>query len=426
METVPGSETSRACRSYVGGLSPDFMTPSAARKPPVPLLLSVQVGGIVAINVFAPSMPDIAQSLETTATAVQWTITVFLIGFSAGQLVYGPISDRLGRRSVLFGGMFLFLVANAACAAAATIDWLLAARLVQGFGACCGSVLMRAIVRDLYDRDDAVRIMSYLAVGAGITAAVAPSIGSALIVFGWRANFWFLAVAAALPMVLAYLWLPETHPPERRLSGRRGTVLGAYATLFRSRTFLGYGLLIGSVNAQFFAFIAGAPFVLIDVMGIPAEAFGLLMLMSTGGFLVGSLIVARLAGRLAPHRIIAIGAIVVFMSIAALLVLALIGLNSVAAIMLPMFVQGAASGFVFPPAMALGVGAHPRIAGTASGTLGVFQMGSAALATFIASLFVHNSIIPVAIIMFVLAAIGVAALRLIGVSAHRRDDTAPG
>ncbi|NQV80802.1 MAG: multidrug effflux MFS transporter [Alphaproteobacteria bacterium] len=402
------------------------MTPSTVRKPPVPLLLSVQVGGIVAINVFAPSMPDIAQSLDTSATAVQWTITVFLIGFSAGQLVYGPISDRLGRRWVLFGGMFLFLAANAACAAAATIDWLLAARLVQGFGACCGSVLMRAIVRDLYDRDDAVRIMSYLAVGAGITAAVAPSIGSALIVFGWRANFWFLAVAAALPMVLAYLWLPETHPPERRLSGRRGTVLGAYATLFRSRTFLGYGLLIGSVNAQFFAFIAGAPFVLIGVMGIPAEAFGILMLMSTGGFLVGSLIVARLAGRLAPHRIIAIGAIVVFVSITALLVLALASVDSIAAIMLPMFVQGVASGFVFPPAMALGVGAHPRIAGTASGTLGVFQMGSSALATFVASLFVHNSIVPVATIMFVLAAIGVAALGLIGLGSHRGDDAAPG
>lgn len=398
------------------------MTLTNEKKPPIPLLLSIQVGGIVAVNVYAPSMPDIAQSLETTASAVQLTITVFLVGFSLGQLVYGPISDRLGRRSVLFGGMFLFLAANAACAAAVSIDWLLAARLVQGLGACCGSVLMRAIVRDLYSREDAVRIMSYLAVGAGITAAISPSIGSALIVFGWRANFWFLAIAAALPMVLAYMWLPETLPPARRLAGRSGSIVGAYGTLVRSPSFLGYGLLVGSVNAQFFAFIAAAPFVLIGVMGIPAEAFGLLMLMSTGGFLVGSLMVARLSRRMAPNRIISIGAAAVFLSIALLLVLALAGLFNIAAIMVPMFCQGVASGFVFPPAMAMGVGAHPRIAGTASGVLGVFQMGSSALASFIASLFVHNNILPVAIIMFVLAVIGLSAIRLIGRGGATEDD----
>jgi DHA1 family bicyclomycin/chloramphenicol resistance-like MFS transporter len=407
---------------YVACLSSVSMTPTPTKKPPIPLLLSIQVGGIVAINVFAPSMPDIAQSLETTAAAVQQTITVFLVGFSIGQLVYGPISDRLGRRSVLFGGMFLFLAANAACAAAASIDWLLAARLVQGFGACCGSVLVRAIVRDLYDRDDAIRIMSYLAVGAGITAAISPSIGSALVVFGWRANFWFLAVAAALPMILVYMWLPETHPPERRLSGRGGSIVGAYGTLMRSPSFLGYGLLVGSVNAQFFAFITAAPFVLIGVMGIRAEAFGLLMLMSTGGFLVGSLTVAQLSRRMAPNKIISIGAIAIFLSNALLLGLAVAGVFNITAIMVPMFLQGVASGFVFPPAMAMGVGAHPRIAGTASGILGVFQMGSSALASFVASLLVHINIIPVAIIMFVLALIGVSALGLIGRGGPAEDD----
>jgi MFS transporter, DHA1 family, multidrug resistance protein len=125
------------------------MTPAHTKKPSVLLLLSIQLGGIVGINVFAPSMPDIVRSLETSQSAVQWTITVFLIGFSVGQLFYGPISDRLGRRPILFGGMFIFLVANAACAVASSIDWLIVARVFQGFGACCGSVLMRAIVRDL-------------------------------------------------------------------------------------------------------------------------------------------------------------------------------------------------------------------------------------------------------------------------------------
>lgn len=397
------------------------MTPTETKKPPVPLLLSIQVGGIVAINVFAPSMPDIAQSLETTAAAVQLTITVFLAGFAAGQLVYGPISDRLGRRTVLFGGMFLFLAANAACAAAASIDWLLAARVVQGFGACCGSVLVRAIVRDLYGREDAVRIMSYLAVGAGITAAISPSIGSALIVFGWRANFWFLAVAAALPMLLVYFWLPETHPPARRLSGRGGGIANAYGTLLRSPSFLGYGMLVGSVNAQFFAFIAAAPFVMIGVLGVQAEAFGLLMLMSTGGFLVGSLMVARLSRRMAPNRIITIGAVAVFLSIALLVVLALAGWFSVTAIMVPMFLQGVASGFVFPPSMAMGVGAHPRIAGTASGMLGVFQMGASAIASFVASLFVHETMLPVGIIMLLLASVGLVAIFMIGRGDHEEE-----
>jgi DHA1 family bicyclomycin/chloramphenicol resistance-like MFS transporter len=400
------------------------MTPSQTKKPSVPLLLSIQVGGIVAINVFVPSMPDIAQSLEATTAAVQLTITVFLVGFAAGQLVYGPISDRLGRRTVLFGGMFLFLAANAACAAAVSIDWLLAARLVQGFGACCGSVLVRAIVRDLYGREDAVRIMSYLAVGAGITAAISPSIGSAMIVFGWRANFWFLAVAAALPMLLVYLWLPETHPPSRRLSGRGGGLSSAYGTLLRSPSFLGYGLMVGTVNAQFFAFIAAAPFVLIDVLGVQPEAFGLLMLMSTGGFLVGSLMVARLSRRMAPNQIISIGTVAVFLSILLLVALALAGRFSVASIMVPMFLQGVASGFVFPPSMAMGVGAYPRIAGTASGMLGVFQMGASAVASFVASLFVHDTILPVGLIMLLLAAIGLGATFMIGRRTPRDEESA--
>lgn len=398
------------------------MPPDPTKKPPVLLLLAVQVSGIVAINVFAPSMPDIVSSLETSQAAVQWTITVFLIGFSVGQLVYGPVSDRIGRRPTLFGGMALFLAANAACAMASSIDWLIAARVFQGFGACCGSVLMRAIVRDLYGRDEAVKIMSYLAIGAGLTAAISPSIGSGLIVFGWRANFWFLAVAAALPLIMAYIWLPETHGRERRHAARHGNVLSDYGTLLTSRTFLGYGVLVGSVNAQFFAFIAGAPFVFIEVLGVPAEAFGVLLLISTGGFLVGSLIVARIVSRVPPNQIIAIGAVTVCAALAALFVLALSGLQSVWSIMVPMFAQGIASGFVFPPAMALGVAAYPRIAGTASGLLGVFQMGSSAVASFVASLFVHSSILPVAWIMFALSVMGLAALLLVRAGARSTED----
>ena len=389
------------------------MTIQPAKKPPVILLLSIQLGGIVGINVFAPSMPDIARSLETSQSAVQLTITVFLIGFVVGQLVYGPVSDRLGRLPTLFGGMSLFIAANVACALASTIDWLIVARVFQGFGACCGSVLMRAMVRDLYGRDEAVKVMSYLAIGAGVTAAIAPSVGSLLIVFGWQTNFWFLAVAAALPMIFAYLWLPETHPRENRRAARVSSILSDYGTLLTSASFLGYGVLVGTVNAQFFVFVVGAPFVFIEVMGIPAEQFGLLMLMSTGGFLVGSLIVVRLTGRITPNQIIGIGAVIVFASMVVLLSLALTGTQTVASIMIPMFLQGIASGFVFPPAMALGVAAHPKIAGTASGLLGVFQMGTSALASFVASLFVHDDIVPVGAIMLILSSIGVAALWLV-------------
>jgi len=398
------------------------MNTTITKKPPVLLLLSIQLGGIVGINVFAPSMPDIAHSLVTSQAAVQLTITVFLLGFSVGQLFYGPISDRIGRMPTLYGGMALFIASNAACALASSIDLLLVARVFQGFGACCGSVMMRAMVRDLYDRDEAVKVMSYLAIGAGFTAAISPSIGSALIVFGWRANFWFLAVAAALPMIFAYLWLPETHGPEKRGAVRRGSVLGDYATLLTSASFLGYGVLVGTVNAQFFVFVVGAPFVFIEVMGIPAEGFGLLRLMSTGGFLVGSLMVVRLAGRLTPNRIIAIGAVVVFLSMLALVLLAGAGVQTVAAIMVPMFVLGVASGFVFPPAMAMGVGAFPRIAGTASGVLGVFQMGSSALASFVASLFIHSDILPTAWIMLVLSVMGVAALWLVRLGARPQSE----
>lgn len=386
----------------------------AGGKPSVPLLLSVTLSGVMAINLYAPSMPDIAREFATTGSNVQLTVLVFLVAFAVAQLIYGPVSDRYGRRPVLLGGLAIFIAANVICAAAFSIEYLMAARVFQAIGACGGSVLTRAIVRDAYGREDSVRVMGYLAMGTGVAAAIAPSIGGLIqATVGWRGGFVFLAVLAGIPIVLVWRVLEETHLDRAAHVGGGRRWISNFGTLLRSPTFLGYTLSVAFVNGGFFTFIAAAPFILVDGLGQAPEKVGLFLLYSTGGFLIGSLIGPRIVRRIGLDTVIVGGAISIFLAVAVMAVIGLNGHLSTNTVMVPMFVVGISSGFVFPPAAAAAVGVVPGISGTASGLMGFTQLGMGAVGTGFASLFVHDTQVPLAFIMLGMAAGGLASLWLI-------------
>ena len=387
---------------------------AAGGRPPVLLLVTLTVGGVMAINIYIPSMPDIARALTTSESAVQQTVTVFLITFAAAQLVYGPLSDRYGRRYVLLGGLCIFIAANLLCAAAVSIDFLLGARILQAAGAACGSVLTRAIVRDSYGIKGAVRIMGYLAMSAGIAAAVAPTIGGALqTAFGWRSGFLFLAAVAAVPVFAAIFVLRETHTEREAQGGGIGVILRNYGKLWRSQQFLGYALSVAFVNGAFFAFITASPFILMERIGLTPDVFGVMMLFSTGGFLIGTWTGPRVAAQIGLHATIAIGAVSTTLFIAAMTGVALAGIVTVSAVMVPMFLIGISAGFIFPPSSAAAVGLMPQIAGTASAALGFLQLGMGAIGSGLASVLVHDTQLPVAILMLVMSLGGLGALVLI-------------
>ena len=268
---------------------------------PDSLALMLFLAGVVAVgplstDMYLPSLPDMTRLFGTEVSMVQLTLSVFVAGFAVAQLVYGPLSDRYGRRPLLLGGLGLFFAASLACAFATTIEALIALRFVQAVGACAGPVL-GAIVRDLHDCEGAARMLSYLGAVMGFAQAAGPVIGGTLhAAFGWQANFFALAALGGGSWLLVRFLLRETlaHPDPHALDARR---LGAnYAAILSDRDFVGYGLTGAFAFAGLFAFISGSSFVLIDALGVASENFG---------YYFGAIVVSFMAGALASARLVA-------------------------------------------------------------------------------------------------------------------------
>jgi DHA1 family bicyclomycin/chloramphenicol resistance-like MFS transporter len=250
-------------------------TPPYGRRDRAPfaLIVAITACGTLGMHLIIPALPDTARALGVSAGAIQLTITLYLIGLAIGQLLYGPISDRFGRRPVLLGGLALFTLAGIATTAAPTAWALVIARILQSIGACAGLVLGRAIVRDSAAPDRAAAQLAMLTMVMSMAPAIAPVLGGyATAWIGWRAAFALLAIIGAVTLVLAVLLLPETN---RVQSGTRASMLIGSIRLFRSRAFCGYVLGGAFTTTSFYAFMAASPFILIDLLHQPTERVGL-------------------------------------------------------------------------------------------------------------------------------------------------------
>ena len=273
-------------------------TPPYGRRDRAPfaLIVAITACGTLGMHLIIPALPDTARALGVSAGAIQLTITLYLIGLAIGQLLYGPISDRFGRRPVLLGGLALFTLAGIATAAAPTAWTLVVARILQSIGACAGLVLGRAIVRDSAAPDRAAAQLAMLTMVMSMAPAIAPVLGGyATAWIGWRAAFALLAIIGAVTLVLAVLLLPETN---RVQSGTRASMLIGSLRLFRSRAFCGYVLGGAFTTTSFYAFMAASPFILIDLLHQPTERVGLYYLLLMAGVAAGSFLANRVAGRI--------------------------------------------------------------------------------------------------------------------------------
>ena len=215
--------------------------------------------GPFAIDMYLPALPSIGQSLGTSMAGVQASLIAFFISLGIGQIVYGPVSDMLGRKGPMYFGMLLFAVGSVGCALAPDVQTLVVLRFVQGLGACAGMVIPRAVVRDLHTGADAARLMSMLMLVFSVSPILAPLAGSLLIeAWGWRSVFWAVTVAAALGIVLLATSLEETRPREQRVASSWGSALAAYGLLLRDREFLGL-VFIGAFGISSFLFTWRTP-----------------------------------------------------------------------------------------------------------------------------------------------------------------------
>ena len=371
------------------------------------LLTALIALGQLSSAIYMPSLPSMIEVMHSTPERVSLTLSVFLAGFALSQLVFGPLSDRYGRRVTLIAGTALFVLASITCALVNSIEALIAARFFQAVGACTGAVVGRAVVRDAYGRERAARALAYIGIAFSLSPAVSPIIGGYLQeAFGWRAAFVFLAVAGAIVLVATVILLDETNvEPEMSALDPRGMARN-FASLLADRTFVAYMLGLSLVFAGMMAFVTGSPFLFINAIGASPAHYGMYAAMSSVGTLFGSLIAGRYALRIGVRRMMLLGMSICILGGLAMTGFALAGFLNPAVIILPVLVFLCGMGIVMPNGMAGAMGPFPRIAGSASALLGFVQMGAAALGSAIVGHLSFTTQLPLGLCMLGLTVLG--------------------
>ncbi|MFC1459997.1 multidrug effflux MFS transporter [Microvirga arabica] len=379
----------------------------------IALLIAVSAVSPLGINMYLPSMPGMARALGVDFTTIQLTLSLYLGAMALGQLIIGPLSDRFGRRPVLLIGLLTFVAGSILCLLAQSIGVLIFGRIVQAIGGCAGITLSRAIVRDLYGRNQVASMIAYVTMGMAVAPMIAPTIGGLLeTFFGWRASFAFLIVFGGLALVFAYWWLRETN--HNRASGEAvRELLQGYGSLFRSRLFWGYTLVTSFVSAMFFAFLAGAPYVMIELLGRSPAEYGFYFAMVPCGYILGNFVTGRIAGTMGPNRMILAGTLLSLVSIAAMAVLIASGFLVPVALFGPMLFIGVANGLVLPSGIAGAVSVRPDLAGAASGLSGSFQIGFGALVAPVVGAALSSTVWPLISIMTICSMLAIASLALV-------------
>ncbi len=355
------------------------------RVPPLWLLALITLSGTLAMHMFVPALPAAARELGASAGAMQGAISVYIFGLAVGQLVYGPLSDRYGRRPLLVAGLLLYTAAGLAAALAPGVHSLVAARLVQALGGCAGLVLGRAMVRDTAAPEQAARRMALLNLMVTLGPGLAPLIGGALSeAFGWRSIFVALCGLGAVNIWLTLRRLPETGT---RLVGVSAASLARnYGRLLGSPAFLGYAVGGGCATTSMYAFFAVAPFVFVDELHRPSREVGAYLALLVAGVSLGSVLASRLVTRVAIERLLAWASGAAVLAAFTLLGVALHGAPSVPLVVGPMFVFTVGVGLASPMALTKAVGVNPKVIGSAAGLYGFSQMAVGALCTVLAGL----------------------------------------
>ncbi|MBM3566203.1 MAG: multidrug effflux MFS transporter [Alphaproteobacteria bacterium] len=383
------------------------------------LLTALVAFGPLSTDLYLPSLPSIARYFGGTAAEAQLTLSVFLLGFAGGMLVWGPLSDRFGRRPALLAGLGFYFVATIACAAAQSMEQLIAARFFQAVGACAGPVVARAVVRDVFEREEAARVLSYMAMAMGLAPMIGPVIGGMLeAAFGWRSNFVLIALIGAVALAATLGFLPETNKVRDPQAARPSRIAANFARLLSHRVYVGYVLTVALAYSGIFAFISGSSFGLIELFGVSPPAFGWMFAAGVAGYMAGAFISGRFAARVGLHRMIFLGGVVATLAGAAMTAFALTGSTEPAGIVAPTVVFLFGIGLMMANSQAGAITPFPRIAGAASALLGFVQMTVAAAVGVVVGRMLDESVVPMATAIFLS---GLGALLVFRLMAFGRE-----
>ena len=354
--------------------------------------------GPLSLDLYLPALPQLADDLNASASAAQLSITACLVGLAVGQLLAGPLSDRLGRKRPLIIGLVAYLLASIACALAPSVTVLIVLRLIQGLGGAAGIVISRAIARDLYSGSALMIFFSRLLLIAGLAPVLAPILGGQLsLIMSWRGIFGVLAGFGAVLLLAGWLGLKETLPPERRIVGGFGRTVQGYNTLLHDRFFVGCALSSGLAGATMFAYIAGSTFVLQRIYGMSPQGFSFVF----GGISLGLVAAAQIGARIALvwplTRVLGLGLMINLFGATALLVTVITGLP-MGVLIGALVVMVCAVGLIFPTANALAMADYPDLAGTASSLQGLSQFVFGAVAAPLVGIAGEHTAVPLGIV----------------------------
>ncbi|HEV7415414.1 MAG TPA: multidrug effflux MFS transporter [Tianweitania sediminis] len=343
--------------------------------------------GPLSMALFTPAMPEIVTAFGTTEQMVKLSLSLYFAGFAFAQLVAGPLSDGLGRRPVTLGFIGIYCVASAAALVAPSIEWLIAARFLQGIGAAVGIAISRAVVRDLFTRERSARIMNLIGLILGVAPALAPTIGGlTLEFFGWHAIFLLMFVAGVVIAIVIHQQLRETVVRDpSRIQPR--ALLASYGKVLRSRYFLTSAIIIGGATGALYAQATALPFILMTRVGLSPSQFGIGMLMQSGLFVAGNLVVRRALHRHSATSLVPVGLTFTAVGVTSLFFTMHFAAPSFLSVMLPCAVATFGLPFIFPAISTASLAPFPQMAGAASAMAGFFQMGSGLLGGLAISLF---------------------------------------
>ncbi|MCC9136057.1 multidrug effflux MFS transporter [Pontibacter silvestris] len=369
--------------------------------------------GPFSIDMYLPGFPAIAKDLRTTVAEVSLSLSSFFIGISAGQLLYGPLMDRFGRKRPLYIGLAGYMVASVACAFATSIEALIVLRFIQAVCSCAAAVASVAMVRDLFPIEDNAKVFSLLMLVVGVSPMIAPTVGGYVTAgFGWEAVFLILAGMAAVILVAVYFGLPESSKPDPSYSLKPRPILSKFLMVIKEPQFYTYAL-SGAVSfAGLLAYVSGSPLLFMEIFQVNEKEYGWIFAFLSIGLISASQVNSIMLRRYRSEQIIITALVCQLFIGSVLLVGTMFGWLGLFSTIACIFLFLCCLGFTFPNASALSLAPFTKNAGSASALMGATQMGVGALATVILSIFSNHSAVPMAGVMAASALISLLILLL--------------
>ena len=375
------------------------------------LLAAVSALGPVGMQILLPALPVIKQKFYVTNDVAQLTLSLSMLAIAIGTLVYGPLSDKFGRKRVMLVGIVITIFGSIVCFVADSIMLLISGRFIQAFGGAVGLVLARAIVRDVYGPEEAARVIATLVMVMVVLPMMSPALGGELMQrFGFESVFIVIAFASAIAFVFLFLWLPETLAKPVPFEGVK-SMLMTFSKLFASRIFCGYAFCVTFVSVVFFSFISAAPEIMVSVLKRPPTEYGYYFIMIPAGFMTGNYVARHYGRSISIDNMIAIGASIGVIGIVLALLLQTLGMSSPVALFLPIALAVFGNGITLPNAQAAAINEFPEYAGTASGLTGFLQMAVSSVAAQAVALIFNGTVYPLLSLMLVASIISLLIFR---------------